>query len=91
MTVLELKEMLAALPDEMQVLVPLNAGAGFTGEFFSPCLEESGDADMGTEYVSEEDAKEYDLLDKPLPSEKSFILVPCGFFQEHDGSLPELN
>lgn len=91
MNVKDLKEMLATLPDEMQVLIPLNAGAGFTGEFFSPCLEESGDADLGTEDISEEDAKEYDLLNKPLPSEKSFILVPCGFFQEHEGPLPELN
>lgn len=91
MTVLELKEMLADLPDEMQVLVPLNAGDGFDGAFFSPCLEESGEGEMGLEDLDEEEIAERKLLNEPPETEKSFLLVPCGFFQEHEGPLPELN
>jgi hypothetical protein len=91
MTVKDLREMLADVPDETQVVVPLNAGVGFDGMFFSPCLEESGECELGTEDLDEEEIKEYELLDKPLPQEKSFTLVPCGFFQEHEGPPVEMN
>lgn len=91
MNVRDLKEMLASLPDEMTVLVPLNAGDGFDGNFFSPCLEESGDAELGLEDLDEEEIAERKLLNKPPDTERSFMLVPCGFFQEHEGPLPELN
>lgn len=91
MTVKDLKEMLRDAPDEMQVLIPLNAGEGFTGEFFSPCVEESGEIDMGTEDLAEEEIKERELLNKPPVTERSFALVPCGFYTEHDGPHPTLN
>lgn len=91
MTVKELKQILNEVPDDMQVLVPLNAAEGFTGEFFSPCIEESGEIGMGTEDLSEEEIKERELLNKPPAIEKSFTLVPCGFYEEHEGPHPTLN
>lgn len=84
MTIKDLKEKLSGLPDEMEVMIPLNAGSGFDGMFFSPCMEESGEAGFGTEDLSEEEIEEYKLLNKPLPEEKSFVLVPCGFFEAHE-------
>lgn len=91
MTVKELKSLLEKAPDDMQVLIPMNAGEGFDGYFFSPCVEESGEAGLGTEDIDEEEIKEMELLNKPLPQEKSFVLVPCGFYEEKHGVEPELN
>jgi hypothetical protein len=91
MTAKDLKTLLADVPDDMQVLIPLNAGEGFTGEFFSPCNEDSGIGGLGTEDLSEEEIKEYQLLNKPIPQKDSFVLVPCGFFQEHEGPHPAMN
>lgn len=77
MTVGELKELLFAVPDDMEVLIPL--GIDFDGLFFSPCVETSGELEMGD---SEDD----------VIGEESFLLVPCGFFEESDeGFYPELN
>jgi len=84
MTVKELKEKLANAPEDMQVLIPLNAATGFDGMFFSPCNGDSGVGALGTEDLSEEEVKEYQLLNKPLPQQDSFILVPCGFFEHHE-------
>lgn len=93
MTVKDLKEKLQNLPDEMEVMIPLNAGDGFDGMFFSPCVEESGEGEMGLEDLDEEDIKERELLNKPPKTETSFLLVPCGFFSEepHEGPPAELN
>lgn len=91
MTVRDLKSMLRGMPNDMQILVPLNAGDGFDGLFFSPCIEESGDTEFGTEDLDEEEIAERILLNNPPETEKSFVLVPCGFFQEHEGPIPELN
>lgn len=87
MTVKDLKELLAEADDDMQVLIPL--GESFDGAFLSPCMEESGIADLGI-YESEDDEKEAALLNKPI-TEKSFVIVRCGFFQEHEGPPVELN
>jgi L-rhamnose isomerase len=89
MRVKDLKKLLENVPDEMQVLIPTTQE--FDGAFYSPCIEESGEADLGTEDLSEEDIKEYDLLNKELPAVKSFVLVRCGFFEEHQGPPVELN
>lgn len=91
MTVKELKAMLRKLPDEMQVICPLNAAEGFDGMFFSPCLKESGEADLG---INEEDANkdEIEEIISPSETEKSFVLVPCGFFNtNHEREKIELN
>lgn len=94
MTVKDLKELLENVDDGMQVLTPLNAGEGFDGVFYSPCVEESGESELGigeeAESLTEEDMAEVQLLDKTLPTEKSFVLIPCGFFEPHDTSH-ELN
>jgi hypothetical protein len=91
MTIGDLKEMIKDLPDDMDVMVPLNAGAGFDGIFFSPCLNQSGEAEFGTEYLDEEEIREAELLNKPLPAQKSFALVPCGFFDQRKDVCTDLN
>ena len=83
MKVKDLKELLKEADDEMDVLIPHDMSE-FTGAFLHPCVEESGVAELGIEDLDEEDIKEHKLLNKKLPSEKSFILVPCGFFSEKD-------
>ena len=85
MTVEDLRLMLDGLPGDMPVVCPLNAGQGFDCIFFSPCLMESGEADLGL-IDAEDDIEEFDEIEAILdpPSEKSFILVPCGFFEIHE-------
>lgn len=80
MTVKELKQLLEGLDENMDVVIPLQPMEGFTGAFFSPCMQESGQIEMGIEDLSEEDLAEYQLLNKEIPHEPSFALVPCGFF-----------
>lgn len=82
MTVKDLRQLLEGVDDDMQVVIPLEPTEGFTGAFFSPCLHESGEIEMGTEDLSEEDIAEHELLNKPVPAEPSFALVPCGFYEE---------
>lgn len=85
MTVKKLKELLAEVPEQMKVLIPGEPKEGFTGLFYSPCEIDSGVLEMGgDEHTTHEelDALENKALD--LPSEKSFVLVPCGYFEEHD-------
>ena len=85
MTVEDLRFMLEGLPGDMPVVCPLNAGQGYDGIFFSPCLMESGEADLGL-IDAEDDIEEFDEIEAILdpPSEKSFILVLCGFFEIHE-------
>lgn len=91
MTAGELKKLIADVPDDMQILVPVNPMDGFDGQFFSPCTEETGEILMGMEDIDEEEMKERKLLGKEIPEQKSFVLVPCGFYdKEHDKSV-ELN
>jgi len=90
MTVKDLKELLNGVDENMDVIVPLNAGDGFDGVFFSPCTEESGEGEMGLEDLDEEEIAERKLLNRPPETAKSFILVPCGFFEHKDVSH-ELN
>lgn len=82
MTVKELRELLAEADDNLEVLIPVTGE--FDGRFYSPCSEESGVAGMGTEDLTDEDEAELKLLDKEPPSEPSFILIPCGFFEPVD-------
>lgn len=80
MTVGKLKELLKDIPDEMQVLVPMNPMERFNGAFFSPCEEMTGVGDLGIE----EETDEMRLLNQESASEKSFVIVPCGFFEDHE-------
>ncbi len=91
MTVADLKEMLNELPDDMDVLIPMNAGEGFTGAWFTPCIEESGGVELGIEDLTDEEIKERKLLNKPIEVDNALCLVPCGFFEPHEGVAPELN
>lgn len=86
MTVGELKALLSESPDDnIQVLVP--STMEFTGVFYSPCNIDSGMTSVGTDMeLTEEDIQEAILLDKPLPEEPAFLLVPCGFGDEKDHS-----
>lgn len=90
MTVGKLKQLLKDVPDNMQVLIPAEPTEGFTGAFFSPCEEDSTVIEMGLEDLSEEEIQERELLNKEVPVEKSFVLVPCGYYEEHDNKH-ELN
>ena len=91
MTIKDLKEIIADLPDDMDVLVPMNPMDGFDGSFFSPCIEETQVITFGLEDIDEDEEKEMKLLGKQIPEEESFVLVPCGFFEkEHDPTV-ELN
>lgn len=89
MTVKDLKELLENVSDDLQVLLPMTME--FDGAFYSPCIEESGVGGLGLEDLSEEDIAEHELLNKELPSQDAFCLVPCGFFEPHEGVAPELN
>lgn len=77
MKVKDLRQLLEGLDEDMDVLIPMTDT--FDGYWKHPCLEESGPAELG---MTEE---EYG------PTETSFVLVPCGFFEEHEGPEPELN
>lgn len=76
MTVKDLKEILKDAPDDLQVLIPMSGE--FDGYFKSPCSEETGISELGIDENSNE-------------TEPAFIIVPCGFFEEHKGVPPELN
>jgi hypothetical protein len=76
MKVKDLKELLKGVDEEMDVLIPLSGE--FDGFFKHPCKAESGVNELGIDEDSDETAP-------------SFILVPCGFFDEHEGVEPELN
>jgi hypothetical protein len=78
MTVKDLKELLETLPDDMQVLVPIHPMESFTGEWFSPCIEESQVTEMGLDEEGDE-------------TEKSFTIVPCGYYNVHEGPPVEMN
>ena len=91
MTVGELKVLLEGADDSAQVLIPLNAGDGFDGAFFTPCIEESGMGEVGIVDGDEEDLQEMELLGKEI-SKPEFLLVPHGFFEiEEDEINPKLN
>jgi len=85
MKVKDLRELLEGVDDEVDVLMPYDMSE-FTGMFLHPCVEDSGISELGTEDLDDEDFAELELLNKKPPSEKSFILVPCGFFEEHDNA-----
>ncbi|MHA4844431.1 hypothetical protein ACX0G7_09715 [Flavitalea antarctica] len=76
MKVKDLLKMLQGIDPEMSVLI--SHSGEFDGVFLHPCLEESGVTELGLHEDSDE-------------TEKSFVLVRCGFFNEHEGVPPELN
>lgn len=82
--------MISECPDDMDVIIPLNAGEGFDGMFFSPCTEESGVGGLG---INEEDMDkdEVEELINPSETQKAFVLVPCGFFSEEKDHSHEMN
>ncbi len=84
MTVNDLRKLIEGADGDLQVLIPINQE--FDGAFYSPCIKESGITTMGLGDLSEEDIKEMKLLNKPIPEEKSLLLVPCGFSEEQDHS-----
>ena len=89
MTVKDLKELLDGVPDNLKIVLPVTME--FDGAFYSPCIKESGVGGLGIEDLSEEDIAERKLLNKPIQEEDAFLLVPCGFFEPHEGVAPELN
>lgn len=76
MTVADLKQLLKNAHDDMEVLIPVSME--FDGRFVSPCIAESGIGELALD----EDGDE---------KEKSFLIVPHGFFEEKHGVPPELN
>lgn len=85
MLVKELKQLLKGINGNMKVLIPITDE--FNGIFYSPCIYESGLGTMGTDFsIDEEEIRERELLNKEIPSEDIFLLVPCGFTEEHDNS-----
>lgn len=84
MTVKKLKEIIQDLPDEMLVVIPANPTTGFDGCFLSPCEKDSEALEMGgDENMSDEDFETAQNLGT-LKMDKYFVLVPCGYFAEHD-------
>lgn len=77
MTVKNLKEMLADVPDDAIVLIPMSGE--FDGFWNQPCTKSSGISQLTEDENGEE---------SPLDA---FILVPCGFFDEPTEPDPELN
>ena len=71
MNVGQLKILLDGVADDVQVLIPLDTNC-FDGFFYKPCIEESGEADTPIDGF-----EDYDFM-----SEKSFLLVPRGFFDD---------
>jgi hypothetical protein len=83
MTVKRLRELLEGVNDNVQVLIPMTQE--FDGAFYSPCSEDSGLTQVGTATdLTEEDIKEMELLNKPIPEEDAFLLIPCGFDEEKE-------
>lgn len=91
MTIKDLKEKIAELPDDMLVMIPVNPSDAFDGLLFTPCIEESEVIEMGLDDIPEEDIAEMELLNKPIPEESSFMLVPCGYFDRVHDPAVELN
>lgn len=77
MKVKDLRELLEGVDDDMHVLIPVNPV--FDGMFKHPCLVESGVGELG-------------VNENLGTTEESFLLVPCGFFEEHEDKIdPQLN
>lgn len=83
MIVKDLRKLLQGVPDDLEVLIPVNAE--FDGLFRSPCVGENGVSQIS---VSEDghDDDEYDMEQKDV-----FMILPHGFSEEQEGPSPELN
>jgi hypothetical protein len=85
MTVGRLKELLKDVKDDVQVLIPMTQE--FDGAFYSPCSQDSGVSQICTAMdLTQEDIEEMELLNKPIPEEDAFLLIPCGFDEAKDHS-----
>ena len=83
MNVGQLKKLLEGVPNDVKVLIPFSHE--FDGIFYSPCNVDSGMCKVSTDPDLEpEDIEEMQLLNKPLPEEDAFMLVPCGFAEEDE-------
>jgi hypothetical protein len=71
MTVGEFRELSKDVADDVTLLIPLYAGNGFDGMFYTPCTEESGMADVDAHYMDDDETM----------GEEQFLLLPCGFFE----------
>lgn len=95
MTIADLKEKIKDLPDDMNVLVPMNPSEKFDGMFFSPCVGASGVIDMAPPGMTMEEAERLENLKQPLPTVPEFMLVPCGYMdracEEEKEGPAELN
>jgi len=76
MKVKDLRKLMDGVDDEMDVLIPLTHE--FDGYFKHPCIEESGVAELG-------------VNENLGTTEKSFVLVPCGFFEGSHDDKKDLN
>lgn len=85
MIVQDLRKILKGVPGNMEVLIPANALDGFTGEWFSPCMCDTGVSELG---IGDEDADEDNVEVTSV-----FIIVPHAYFEESEmvGPNPELN
>lgn len=83
MIVDDLRKLLEGVDGKIQVIIPLTQE--FDGAFYTPCPVDSGLCAMGTDpNATEEDIEELILLNKPVPEEDAFLLIPCGFGEEKD-------
>jgi hypothetical protein len=76
MKVKDLRRLLQEADREMDVLIPMTHV--FDGYWKYPCIEESGVAELG-------------VNENLKTTEKSFVLVPCGFFDAEHNPVTELN
>jgi len=80
MTVGDLKILLEDMDDHVEVLIPVNMDEA-DGLFYSPCVEMSGEIEANVD----------GLEDLEFITEKSFLLVPCGFFGELIDDFDEMD
>ncbi len=71
MNVGQLKILLEDVDDDVEILIPFDASM-FNGLFYSPCIDESGEGDSVTS----------DFNETFMASERSFLLLPHGFFDD---------
>ena len=80
MTVGELKILLEGIDDHVEGLIPVNMDEA-DGFFYSPCFEMSGEIESNVD----------GLEDLEFITERSFLLVPCGFFGELIDDFDEMD
>jgi hypothetical protein len=85
MTKIELMRMLKDMPDDMEILIPLELK--FTGDFYTPSKKSSGFMKLFESEINEDEDEELSaILDPHRPHINAFLLCPEGFFEEEDTS-----